>query len=142
MILTILSISLSIVFLILGAVHFYWVMGGEWGFDKAIPTRQNGEKVFNPKKFDSAVVGVGLTLFSVFYLLKSELLNVHAPSWIFTYIGWIIPIIFILRAMGDFNYVGFFKKLKSTEFAKSDSKLFSPLCLMIGLIGIFLQLAK
>jgi len=35
--------------------------------------------------------------------------------------------------------VGFFKKIKHTEFAKSDSKIFSPLCLSIGVIGVLIQ---
>jgi len=53
---------------------------------------------------------------------------------------WFIPIIFILRAVGDFNYVGIFKKIKNTEFARADSKIFIPLCLIIGICGITIKL--
>ncbi|MFT6442917.1 MAG: hypothetical protein ACJASM_002470, partial [Salibacteraceae bacterium] len=35
---------------------------------------------------------------------------------------------------------GLFKKIKHTDFAKADTKLFVPLCLSIGIIGIVIQL--
>lgn len=136
---SILSILLFLIFIILGLIHFNWVFGGKWGFDKALPTNENGEKVMNPKKIDSAVVGLGLTLFGLFYLIKSGFFAFELPTWIITSGSWIIPSIFILRAIGDFKYIGFFKKIKNTEFAKADSKIFSPLCLSIGLIGILIQ---
>lgn len=139
---TILSAILFGIFTMLGLIHFNWFFGGKWGFEKALPTKENGERILNPKKLDSAIVGFGLLLFGLVFLLKSELINFQIPSWISTYGSWIISSIFILRAIGDFKYVGFFKKIKNTEFGKADSKLFSPLCLIIGLIGILLQLMK
>ncbi len=47
----------------------------------------------------------------------------------------IIPIVFIIRAIGEFHYVGFFKQIKDTDFGQMDTLLFSPLCLVIGLMG-------
>ena len=135
-----LSLLLFVIFTALGLIHFNWVFGGKWGFEKTIPTKENGERVLNPKKVDSAVVGLALCSFAMFYLLKSSFLNIDIPIWITTYGSWIIPSIFILRAMGDFKYIGFFKKIKSTTFGKADSKIFSPLCLTIGLIGLLIQL--
>ncbi len=91
---------------------------------------------------DSAIVGAGLTAFGIFYAFKSGLIASGLPEWIMNYGGWIIPIIFLLRAMGEFKYVGFFKKVKNTEFGKLDTKYFSPLCLVIGILGIIIQLLK
>lgn len=142
MITMVLSILLFVIFTVLGLVHFNWTIGGKWGFEKALPTKENGERVLNPKKFDSAIVGFGLILFGLFYLLKSGLINFQVPSWIITYGHWLIPVIFILRAIGDFKYIGFFTKIKNTEFGKADSKIFSPLCLTIGIIGILISLMK
>jgi len=119
-----------------------WVFGGAWGFDKAIPTKKNGEKVLNPKKIDSAVVGLGLIVFGLFYLLKTPLIDFDLPNWIVTYGSWIIPGILILRAVGEFKYVGFFKAIKETEFGKLDTKFYSPLCLMLGIFGIVIVLMK
>ncbi len=57
----------------------------------------------------------------------------------YNYTGWLISAIFIIRAIGDFNAVGFFKKIKQTEFANYDTKYFSPLCLSLGAVFIMLS---
>lgn len=138
----ILSILLSLILIGLGMIHFNWVIGGKFGFVESLPTKENGERILNPKKIDSAIVGIGLTAFGFFYLLKSGLIEFNLPESIMKYGSWIIPIIFLLRAIGEFKYVGFFKSVKKTDFGKLDTKLFSPLCLIIGLFGIVIQLMK
>ncbi|MCX2745492.1 DUF3995 domain-containing protein [Mangrovivirga sp. M17] len=134
------SLILSFIFLILGLIHLNWVIGGEFGFAQSLPTKENGERILNPKKADSAIVGIGLIFFAMFYIFKSGIINHQIPGWVMKYGGWIIPSIFILRAIGDFKYVGFFKKLKDTDFGKRDTKFFSPLCLIIGILGFIIQI--
>lgn len=136
----IISIITSAIFLILGLIHFNWVIGGQFGLAQSIPAKENGEKVMNPKKVDSALVGLGLMAFAAFYLLKSGLLAYSLPDSIEKYGSWVIPIIFFLRAIGEFRYVGFFKSVKGTEFAKWDTQLFSPLCLILALFGLIIKL--
>lgn len=138
----ILSILLSLILIGLGMIHFNWVVGGKFGFPESLPTKESGERVLNPKKIDCAIVGIGLTAFGIFYLFKSGLLEYNLPEWIMKYGSWIIPIIFLLRAIGEFKYVGFFKSVKKTDFGKLDTKLFSPLCFIIGIFGIIIQLVK
>ena len=136
------SILLFLTFSILSLIHFNWVLGGKWGFDKSLPTNEKGKRVLNPGPFESAVVGFGLMSFGLFYLLQSGLIAVQLPSWLVDYTGWIIPAIFMLRAIGDFRYIGFFKKIKETDFGKMDSKIFAPLCLLIALMGSWIQIAS
>lgn len=131
-----------IIFLILSGIHFNWVFGGKWGFDKALPTKEDGTKVLNPKKFDSAIVGLGLLFFAIYYLVVGRFIQIDLPNFMQNYLGWIIPSIFIIRAIGDFKYVGFFKKINSTVFGKFDSKYFSPLCIFIGTIGIIIKILE
>jgi hypothetical protein len=138
----ILCILLSLVFIGLGLIHFYWAIGGEYGFAASLPTTENGERVLNPTRIQCVIVGLGLTAFGLFYLMKSGLIQLMTPEWIMTYGNWIIPIIFILRAVGEFKYVGFFKSVKATNFGKLDTKFFSPLCLIIGILGMIIQLMK
>ena len=138
----VLSILLSLILIGLGIVHFNWVIGGKFGFVESLPTKENGERILNPKKIDSAIVGIGLTAFGIFYILKSGVIEYNTPEWIMRYGSWIIPVIFILRAIGEFKYVGFFKSVKKTDFGKLDTKLFSPLCLIIGISGILIELMK
>lgn len=138
----ILSILLSLILIGLGMIHFNWVIGGKFGFTESLPTKENGERVLNPKKIDSAIVGIGLTVFGIFYIFKSGLIEFNLPEWIMKFVSWIIPLIFLLRAIGEFKYVGFFKSVKKTDFGKLDTKFFSPLCFIIGIFGILIQLMK
>ena len=138
----ILSIILFLIFIILGGFHFYWLFGGTWGLKKAIPTKTNKTSTMSIPKLATLIVGLILISFGLVYLIKSGLTNVQVPTLVENYGYWLIPSIFILRAIGEFNYVGFFKKIKDTEFGKADSKIFSPLCLIIGIIGILIQLIK
>ncbi len=136
----IIGILESVILITLSLIHFNWAFGGTWGFDKALPTNENGKKVLNPRKIDSAMVGFGLLVFGISYLIKIRLIPVDFPSRILNYLGWIVVILFMGRAIGDFRYIGFFKKIKNTEFGKLDSRYFSPLCLSIALLALLLEL--
>ncbi len=142
MIVIILSIILFLIFTVLGGFHFYWIFGGIWGLEKVIPTKGNEVNTLSIPKLATLIVGLVLVFFGLIYLIKSGFTNVQVPNWVTNYGYWFIPSIFILRAIGEFKYVGFFKKIKNTEFAKADSKIFSPLCLGIGVIGVLIQLMK
>ncbi|WP_299890053.1 DUF3995 domain-containing protein [uncultured Lacinutrix sp.] len=140
MVIVALSIFLFLIFTVLGGFHFYWLFGGVWGLKSVIPTKENELSNLSIPKLATLIVGLTLTLFGLLYLVKSGLINVQIPNWIINYGYWFIPSIFILRAIGEFNYVGFFKKIKNTKFSKADTEVFSPLCLIIGIIGILIQL--
>lgn len=136
----VLSIILIITFIILSIIHFYWAFGGKMGIDKALPTDEKGKKVLNPKMLETLIVGLGLFLFAAYYFLKLDFLLDNLHPLIDHYAGWLISSIFILRAIGDFNYIGFFRKVKRTEFAILDKKYYSPLSFTMGFIGIILEL--
>ncbi|WP_414652540.1 DUF3995 domain-containing protein [Gelidibacter sp.] len=88
------------------------------------------------------MVGIELAVFGIFYLLRAGLFDHNLPEWVMVLGSWVIPIIFILRAIREFKYVGFFNSVKNTYFGKLDSRFFSPLCLMIGVLGILIQFVK
>jgi len=140
MILIITSLILSLIFMILGGFHFYWIFGGIMGINKVIPSINNTTKKPTIPKLATLIVALVLTSFSLLYLLKSGLINFDISPRITTYSYTFIPLIFILRAIGEFKYLGFFKKIKNTEFAKADSKFFSPLCLGIGILGFLIEI--
>ena len=64
----------------------------------------------------------------------------NVPDWVMMISNWMIPAIFLLRAIGDFNDVGFFKKRRQTYFGKLDSRVYSPLCLGMGLMGLMVNI--
>lgn len=136
------AILLFLIFLFLSSLHFYWGLGGRWGSEAVIPAGDNNTKVMMPGPLPTFVVAFGLLGFAVFILIKSGLLNINLPWWLEKYGLWIIAGIFILRAIGEFKYVGFFKKIKQTKFAQNDTKYYSPLCLLIGTLTIFIELSN
>ncbi len=133
------SLLLCAIFILLSVIHFHWAFGGKYGFEQVLPTNEQGQKMLNPGKFDSAIVGLGLMIFGSFYLLQSGLIVWVLLVWAISYGGWIIPSIFLLRAIGDFKYVGFFKKIKETSFGRRDTRIYSPLCSMIAIVGFVIQ---
>lgn len=136
----ILAIILFVIFSILGGFHLYWLAGGSWGMEYVIPTKDDKIQTLTPPAFATLIVALALFSFGLVYLQLTELIHLPVPDWIVNYAAWFIPSIFILRAIGEFNYVGFFKRIRHTRFAKADSNLFSPLCLCIGGIGMIIQL--
>lgn len=135
------SIILFIIFLTISSIHIYWALGGKWGSDSVLPTKEdNSTKVLNPSVVPTLIVGFGLMAFGIYILIVSKLLIWNIPNWLIKYGLWLLICIFNLRAIGDFNYVGFFKKIKNTKFGKNDTKFYSPLCLIIGLLTLILKL--
>jgi len=139
---TIIGILLFLVFLFLSVIHFYWGLGGRWASEAVFPTKDEGIKPQKPGIIPTFIVAFGLLAIGIFILIQSEFFYFSIPTWLDNYGLWIIAGIFVLRAIGDFNYVGFFKKIKHTKFGQKDTKYYSPLCLAIGILMIILELNK
>lgn len=123
----------------LAGIHFYWAMGGTWGGEVAVPLNLEGKKLFQPSALSCVVVAIGLVIFSCIELGYVQLLLRQVPTYIFKYGNLIVTFIFLFRAIGDFKYVGFFKKIKGNTFARNDTLYYSPLCLLISLLSISLN---
>lgn len=134
------GLLLTTLFWFLSGLHFYWGLGGKWGADATIPTKENLQKVMNPKLIDCFLVAIGLLAFGLLCFIKSSFVAIDLPQWLLHYGIWAISVIFILRAIGEFQYVGFFKKIRSTPFGQLDTKYYSPLCLVIGILAMTLAL--
>lgn len=134
------TLLLIAIFIILSGIHWHWTFGGEWGFKEALPTNLKGERVLNPKTIDSALVALGLLLFCLVYLNTLQPHFIPTPNWVITYCKWIIPSIFLLRLLGDFRYLGIFKKIKTTPFGIRDTKYFIPLCAFITTLGYYIAI--
>ena len=132
---SILISALVLIFMGLSSIHFYWAFGGKFGIDSALPMNAEGTKILNPTSLDSLIVGGGLLIFAFLYLF-----SIYTPTnkfiLIIRNIGlWGIPVIFMIRATGDFKYIGFFKQITTTQFAYWDTIFYSPLCLLIAIFG-------
>jgi Protein of unknown function (DUF3995) len=123
----------TLILLAISGIHFFWAFGGRWGAAAAIPTNAEGKTMLKPDIFATLVVAFGILAMALLHLEKVQNLGLPIPTWINAYGLKIIAGIFLLRAIGDFRYVGFFKKIKETKFADLDTKYYSPLCLLLSI---------
>ena len=125
--------STAIVFVALALLHFYWAFGGSWGSGVSVPER-NGRPVFTPGPVAAIAVGVLLLAAAVVILSRLGLDDGRLPRIVPGVGPWVLVVVFLLRAIGDFRLVGFFKvQGTGTAFAHWDTLLFSPLSLALAL---------
>ncbi len=142
---TLLASILFLIFLFLSGIHVYWAFGGRWASGAVIPAREDNQVVMMPGIAPTLIVALGLLGFGFTALIQVMVFNSELPAWlavIRAYGLWVIAGIFIIRAIGDFNYVGFFKKIRHTKFAVNDTKIYTPLCLLVGILALLLELNK
>lgn len=138
----VLAIILFTIFLFLSALHVYWAVGGRCGSQAVFPTKDDRTAPTMPGAIPTLMVAVGLLFVALFMLVQAGLLNFVLPGWLNTYGLWILALLFIVRAIGEFRYVGFFKKIRNTKFGQYDTKYYSPLCLSIGVLILILELGR
>jgi uncharacterized protein DUF3995 len=138
----------AVLFAAIGLLHVYWAFGGTWGLDAALPT--GGSLPGQPARFTFQATPLGIFVVAVLLFLaaavvlgRAGILSNAAPPthWIFVVGTWVLAALFFLRAIGEFRYVGFFKRVRGTEFGRWDTRLFSPLCLVIALLAAITALA-
>ncbi|MEE3998755.1 DUF3995 domain-containing protein [Tenacibaculum sp. FZY0031] len=134
-----LGVICVLILFFISLIHVYWAFGGTLWVNAVIPTRTANEKAMNPPKLLTFVVAMVISGFAVVYAEKIQLFTLGSiPTWLQEYGLYVVASIFLIRAIGDFKYVGFFKKVKATEFAINDTKYFSPLCLFLGVVGLLI----
>lgn len=126
------------IFLFLSVIHIYWGLGGKKGITLSVPSRADNTPVIYPGAAACIIVALGFITFALFTAIKSGIVLFALPTFIFNYGLWAISLLFIVRSVGEFKYVGFFKKVKTTRFERLDTLYYSPLCLLIGLLSIML----
>lgn len=124
---------LAMLFLVLAGIHLYWAGGGRRGLDVALP-EMNNRRAFTPSPLITFVVAVALLACALVVLGRTGFWGRTLPSWIFVWATWALALLFLLRALGDFKFVGFFKRVRNTRFARWDAVLFSPLCFLVSVL--------
>lgn len=126
----------SAILLLAAGFHIYWGLGGRVAVDLALPQREDGSPAIEMASLGAIAVGLALAL--VLWLALGLAGMVHLPlpqSWLRAG-GILWAAIFAARALSWSRYVGLFKRVRTTRFARYDSLLYSPLCLVLGL-GFF-----
>jgi Protein of unknown function (DUF3995) len=136
-----LGILLATIFAILSLLHFYWATGGRFGIGVAIPQIE-GKPAFTPSPLGTILVAVALLAAMFTILGQIGFLGDIIPSWIFRWATLVLAALFLIRSIGEFRLVGFFKQTSSSSFAAWDTFLFSPLCLFIAIVAFIISVRK
>lgn len=136
---TLLAWCVSVILFALSAIHVYWAVGGKGGMKAVLPEiKRDNKPLFIPTPLITFVVAALLFIAALVVLEASHILPAFLPSWITSLGIWTLAVVFLLRSIGDFRYVGFFKRVRGTHFATMDSRLYSPLTLFLGLSILWL----
>jgi len=130
------AISLGVVFALLSVFH---VIGsfGVWDHLPILPTMPN----MPPPRASSPAyvsVAVALALAALVVLVRGDLLLNSVWQKLSTVSCLGLGVVFVLRAIGEFKTLGFFKSIRGTDFAFWDTWLYTPLSLTLGLGALWL----
>ena len=130
----IVAIVLAAIFAAISAVHVFWAARGTTGSDGngAIPMRRDGTPLFRPSRASTLAVATALAAAALVVLGRTGVIAPHGMGWIYRAGAWTLGAVLALRAIGDFRYVGLFKRERSTRFARLDTRWFTPLCALLA----------
>ena len=121
------------VFLVLAGWHVYMALmprvgSGESG---AVPS-VGGKPLFVPSRHATLAVAVVLLLFAALVAATAGLVPLALPPVLLAWMSYALALGLLARAIGEFKYVGFFKRVRGSRFATLDTFVYSPLCLLLA----------
>lgn len=131
---SILALTVCTVFGVLALWHFRMAFLGSGGESAAVPSA-GGKPLFVPSRTSTLAVGVVLLLFAVLVAATSGALSLGLPPVLLSWLSYALALGLGGRAVGEFKYLGFFKTVRGTRFARMDTLLYSPLCLLLA-VGV------
>jgi len=135
----IIPVLLIVVFIGLAIIHIYWAFGGNLGKSAALP-EIDGKPLFLPSAPLTFLVSGLLLICALFITVLANWVALPVTHKLTTGLGVLLAAVFAMRAIGNFKYVGFFKRVKGTRFARLDTLVYSPLCLLISAGVLFVIL--
>ena len=132
-----LSTISTLLFLTASCFHVYWAFGGKWVSEAVLtPPPTDGTLVLKPNQTPTLIIAAMLLLFA---FVSSGNWGLYRSWFSDEYVkmgNWVFFLLFSWRAMGDFKLIGFTKRIKGTAFAEMDTRILSPLCLLIAVISL------
>jgi hypothetical protein len=129
-----LALCVSSLLFLLSIIHVYWALGGKRGMKVVLPEiKIESKPLFMPGSLMTFIVAALLCVAGLIVLGAAQILPTFLPAWIRSFGIWALTIVFLLRSVGDFRYIGFFKLVHDTTFARFDSWLYSPLTLALAI---------
>jgi hypothetical protein len=132
---TAVAVVVCIVFIVLALWHFRMALapavGGTTG---AVPSVED-KPLFVPSTTATVAVGVVLLSFASLVAATGRLLPAPLPGVVLVWLSYGLALGLLARAVGEFRYVGLFKRVRGSRFATLDTLVYSPLCLLLA-VGV------
>jgi hypothetical protein len=128
------AVAVALVFVVLAAWHFHMALHPSTGASGAVPS-VSGKPLFVPSKKATAGVGLVLLLFAALVAATAGLVEVGVSPVVLSWLCLALALGLFARAVGEFKYVGFFKRVRGSRFATLDTLVYSPLCLLLA-VGV------
>jgi hypothetical protein len=123
---------ISLVFSALAVWHFRMALLHGQGTGGAVPS-VSGRPLFVPSARSTVLVGILLLSFAGLVAATAGLMPIGIPARVLSWFCYALAFGLLARAVGEFKYVGFFKRVRGSRFARLDTLLYSPLCLLLAL---------
>lgn len=133
---TALAVVLCVIFIGLALWHLRMALAPAVAESGAVPT-VDGKPLFVPSRQATVAVGIALLLAAALVAITDGLIPLALPKFIPTSLSYALAFGLFGRAVGEFKYVGFFKRVHGTRFAALDTLVYSPLCLLLS-VGVAL----
>jgi hypothetical protein len=118
--------------------HLHWALGGRVGYSVSLPQQPDGAPVMAHRlpwwRPAAGAVALGLIALALLLLGYSGHLPLPLPRSLARAVLLATGVAFLARALVPNRYIGFFKSLRSTRWARYDTRLYSPLFLLLGLL--------
>jgi hypothetical protein len=126
-----LAVTVSAVFVALALWHFYMAFAPAAGESGGVPS-VGGKPLFVPSAKATVAVGIVLLSFAVLVAATAQLFALPLPRLMLEWLSYGLALGLFARAVGEFKYVGFFKRIRGSRFARLDTLVYSPLCLLLA----------
>ncbi|MER7111687.1 DUF3995 domain-containing protein [Streptomyces sp. NPDC000229] len=133
MIRTAVPVGLAIVLTAIGVLHFVWAFS-PWPFKDAVTftrTIGGGDDGVMPSAQSAIAVGLALIGGAVLTLMVNESLPGLGPVWLRLVGMYVLTAVLLARGLGGY----FMNSGAAVEFQRWNSVLYSPLCVVLGVLG-------
>ncbi len=119
---------------LIAVLHFFWGFGMSWGIEASIPWTRNGDTFSKPNSAASLAVAFSMMIAAAGVLMPYD-------PWLKAQSLRFMALILGLRALGDFRYSGFSKRIVGSRFAYWDTYAYSPACVVVAGLALLATIA-
>jgi hypothetical protein len=127
-----LALIVSLLFVALALWHVRMAISPASGESGAVPS-EAGKPLFVPSARGTLAVAFVLLLFAGLVAATAGFFHLGVPQRVLAWLCYALALGLLARAIGEFKYLGFFKRVRGSRFARLDTLVYSPICLLLAL---------